>query len=114
MDKQVGLDISPPLLRRASPQSSKRLDAILGRDWRVALPLVLPIVIIMGGFILWPFINAILLSLTTRSAVTHSDVFVGLSNYARLLQDADFISSVKNTINFTVASVCIKLVVGMS
>src|SRR5215470_11434004 len=113
MDKQVGLDISPPLLQRSPFKDPKRLDSILGRDWRVALPFVLPIVIIMGGFILWPFINAILLSMTTRSAVTHSDQFVGLANYGRLLQDADFIGSVKNTINFTLVSVGVKLVVGM-
>src|SRR5690349_1697207 len=113
MDEQVGLDIAPPLLRRTPFKDSKRLNAILGRDWKVAIPFVLPIVIIMGGFILWPFINAILLSMTTRSAVTHSDQFVGLANYIRLLQDSDFIGSVKNTINFTVVSVCVKLVVGM-
>src|SRR5579885_532982 len=113
MDEQMGLDIAPPLLRRSPAFRPRRIDAILGRDWRVALPFVLPIIIIMGGFIFWPFINAILLSLTIRSSVTHSDQFVGLTNYIRLLSDADFLSSIRNTVSFTVASVCVKLVVGL-
>ena len=75
---------------------------------------MLPVVIIMGTLILWPFINAILLSMTVRSLVTRTETFVGLDNYARLLQDSDFISSLRNTIVFTASSVSIKLVVGMA
>lgn len=96
-----------PAVRRRS-----RIDAFLGRDWRVALPFVLPLVIIMAGLILWPFINAILLSFTTRS-ITRTEQFVGLRNYELLLRDADFLSALNNTIVFTVASVGSKLVVGM-
>src|SRR5256885_12139345 len=114
MDKRAELDIAPPLLRQPTLKGPKRLNVLLGRDWKVALPFVLPIIVIMGGFILWPFINAIWLSLTTRSLVTGVEQYVGLANYARLLQDSDFISTVKNTLVFTVASVCIKFVVGMA
>ncbi|PWU09455.1 MAG: sugar ABC transporter permease [Verrucomicrobia bacterium] len=114
MNEPVELDIARPLLRRAPLLSSRRFDALLGRDWKVAIPFILPIVVIMAGFIFWPFINAILLSMTTHSVVTRSDQYVGLANYARLLQDPDFINSIKNTINFTVSSVCIKFVVGMA
>ncbi len=86
---------------------------MLGRDWKVALPFVLPIVVIMAGLILWPFINAILISMTVRSFVTRTDQYVGLANYGRLLHDSDYLSSINNTVVFTVASVCIKFVVGM-
>lgn len=96
-----------PAARRRS-----RIDAFLGRDWRVALPFVLPLVIIMAGLILWPFINAILLSFTTRS-LNRTEQFVGLRNYVLLLRDADFRSALNNTIIFTVVSVSCKLVVGM-
>src|SRR5437870_5420967 len=114
MDKRAGLSISPPLLQKPGVSPSRRLEGILGRDWRVALPFVLPIIVIVMGFIFWPFVNAILVSLTTRSLVTRVEQFVGLDNYARLLRDADFLSAVRNTIVFTVASVCIKFVAGMS
>ncbi len=101
------------LFRRSTVKRSSQLEAILGRDWKVALPFVLPVVIIMAGLILWPFINAILLSMTVRSFVTRTDQYVGFANYARLLHDSDFIGAVNNTIVFTVASVCVKFVVGM-
>ena len=77
----------PALVQRTSASRSRRLEAILGRDWKVALPFVLPLVIIMAGLILWPFINAILLSLTVRNIVTRSNQYVGLANYIRLLPE---------------------------
>ena len=43
------------------------VDDFLGRDWKVALPFVLPMVVFMAGLIFWPFINAMLISFTTRS-----------------------------------------------
>ncbi|MEO8607312.1 MAG: ABC transporter permease subunit [Chloroflexota bacterium] len=113
MDKEIGLDITPQLLQPSGVRRSRRMEAIFGRDWKIALPFVLPLVIIMAGLILWPFINAIMISMTVRSLVTRTESYVGLSNYARLLQDSDFLSSVRNTIVFTVASVVIKFIVGM-
>ena len=113
MDKPARLNQSPRLFQSSRGTRSSRLEAILGRDWKVALPFVLPIVIIMAGLILWPFINAILLSMTVRSLVTRTEAYVGLANYARLIHDADFISAVRNTIVFTAASVGVKFVVGM-
>jgi len=97
-----------------TPMHRRRWDTFLGRDWRVAYPFVLPVAILMVLLIFWPFINAILLSMTTRSVVTRSDVFVGLANYERLLQDSDFISAVGNTFLFTIASLIVKFIVGMS
>lgn len=111
MDQRVELPVSLPMPMKA--KRSRGVERFLGRDWKVALPFVLPIVIIMGGLILWPFINALMLSMTTRSLVTRTEQFVGLDNYVRLLKDTDFISSVSNTLLFTFASVAVKFVVGM-
>jgi multiple sugar transport system permease protein len=97
----------------APVQRRRGAEAILGRDWRVALPFVLPLVIIMAGLILWPFINAILMSFTTRS-ITRTETFVGLRNYQLLLRDVDFLSALRNTMAFTVWSVSIKFVVGLT
>jgi multiple sugar transport system permease protein len=105
---------APALLKRTPVSRSKRIEAILGRDWKVALPFVLPIVVIMAGLIFWPFINAILLSFTVRNIVTRSEQFVGLANYTRLWNDSDFRGAVNNTVLFTVASVACKFVVGMT
>ena len=44
---------APALLKRVPVSRSRRIEAILGRDWKVALPFVLPIVVIMVGLIMW-------------------------------------------------------------
>lgn len=113
MSQSKGLKVSAsfyPPERNARPRS---LTKLLGRDWKLALPFVLPIIIIMGGLILYPFLNAIQLSMTTRSLITRTEEFVGLANYARLFQDTDFISSVRNTLTFTFVSVAVKFVIGL-
>src|SRR4029453_10652512 len=66
MAKRVTSSVSPRI-RSVPAGRSKRVEAILGRDWKVALPFVLPLVVLMAGLILWPFINAILISFTPPS-----------------------------------------------
>jgi multiple sugar transport system permease protein len=100
----------------AFPRSTRRPDimrSIFGRDWSVALPFVAPLVIIMLGLILWPFLNAVYISFTVRN-IRREEIFVGLANYMRLLEDTDYLQAVNNTIRFTVISVTLKLIVGMA
>lgn len=113
MANQVTTRTTVPTLATRRPLSrSKQIERILGRDWKVALPFVLPLIVLMLGLIFWPFVNAILISFTTRS-ITRREVWVGLDNYERLLTDSSYRQAVANTIRFTVASVGLKLVVGM-
>lgn len=114
MDRPAGLNSSSRSGASRTINRPRRMEAILGRDWKVALPFVLPLVIIMAALILWPFINAILLSTTVRSVVTRTEQYVGFANYARLLEDSDFITSVTNTLQFTFVSVFVKFIVGMA
>jgi multiple sugar transport system permease protein len=100
--------VAVPPRRRTSA-----MRTIFGRDWKVALPFIAPLVTIMVGLILWPFLNAIWISFTVRN-IRRQEVFVGLQNYERLFSDADFIGAVNNTILFTVVSVVLKLIVGMT
>lgn len=93
---------------------TRRLRKILGQDWNVALPFVLPMALIMIGLILWPFINAIMLSTTAFNFLTGETVQVGLRNYRRLLSDSDYLLTMRNTINFTIWSLAIKFVAGMT
>ncbi len=113
MDQSEGIPVSLEWPARDRPNTTTSLTRILGRDWKMALPFVLPIVIIMGGLILWPFINAIILSTTTYSMISRTEQYVGFANYTRLLQDNDFIRSVQNTFVFTFTSVTIKFIIGM-
>ncbi len=111
MDKRAGQSVPQPLRPRRA--GARRLEGALGRDWKVALPFVLPIVVLMVGLILWPFIDALWTSLTVRSFVTGQEQFVGFRNYLRLWSDSDFRSSLNVTISFTVFSLAVKFVVGL-
>jgi multiple sugar transport system permease protein len=97
----------------APRRRTSAMRMLFGRDWNIALPFIAPLVTIMVGLILWPFINAVYISFTTRN-IRREEVFVGLANYERLLSDVDFIGAVQNTIWFTVISVLLKLIVGMT
>ncbi len=91
---------------------ARRLERVLGKDWKIALVFVAPMVALMAGLILYPFLNAIYLSMFTRN-IERQEVFVGLQHYSRLWRDREFLESVSNTVRFTVVSVSIKLIVGL-
>jgi len=90
------------------------LQSLLGQDWRIAFAFILPMVLLMLGLVLWPFISAILMSMTALNFTTGETFNVGFRNYTRLLSNSDYLLSMTNTINFTVWSILIKLVTGMT
>lgn len=92
---------------------SRRLERWLGKDWKIAALFVAPMVILMAGLILYPFLNAVYMSMFVRT-INRQEVFVGLDNYRRLLTDTQFTESIGNTLRFTVISVAAKLVVGLA
>ena len=112
MDRQT--QIAVPAALAVSPRLSRHLKAVLGRDWKVAIPFVLPMVVIMVGLILWPIIDAIILSTTALNFITGETVFVGLGNYVRLFSSSDYELAIRNTIQFTLWSLSLKIVTGMT
>jgi multiple sugar transport system permease protein len=111
MDNQIGLNTRA--IQAPTRSRSKQLERVLGRDWKVALPFVLPTVIIMAGLILYPFISAIAMSTTSLNLLTGETMYVGLKNYERLFTNSDYLYSMRNTIQFTLWSLSIKFVTGM-
>jgi len=93
---------------------TKRLNTTFGRDWKIALPFILPTVIVMAGLIFWPFVDALIGSMRVRSFMTGQEQFVGLRNYVRLFQDSDYLRSLSVTFNFTFWSLLVKFIVGLS
>lgn len=89
-----------------------RLQRFLGADWKIALPFVLPMIVLMVVLILYPFVDAIRLSFTART-ITNPTNFVGLRNYRDLLQDRFFRDAVKISILYTVYSEVFKVIVGL-
>lgn len=112
MDARVALN-TPIRQRKSQVTLTKQLERIFGRDWKVALPFVLPMVIIMTGLILYPFINAISLSTTSLNFLTGETTFVGFRNYEKLATNSDYLLSMQNTIWFTIWSMAVKFLTGM-
>lgn len=112
MDKRISLDM-PVGGTNTAARPRFKVKNFLGRDWKIAYFFVLPMVVLMAGLIFWPFISAILMSLTTFNFNTGETVQVGLRNYQRLYTNSDFLLSLSNTINFTFWSLSIKFVTGM-
>lgn len=76
------------------------------RSWRDALTLVgflAPALALIGVFMVWPVVWAVVQSFTNRSLTGPTALnpeFVGLENYANLLQDSQFHSSLIKTFLF--------------
>ena len=76
------------------------------RSWRDALTLIAflaPALALIGVFLVWPAVWAIMQSFTNKSLTGPTALnpeFVGLENYARLLQDDEFHSSLLKTFAF--------------
>lgn len=96
------------------PSRGFTAESILGQDWKIAFPFVLPMALLMIGLILWPFINSIMLSTTAFNFTNGETTNVGLRNYERLLRNSDFWLAMGNTVNFTAWSLSIKFIVGMT
>lgn len=103
---------APPLAQPA-PSLGKRLKLLLGSDWKEAYIFMLPTVILMGGVVAIPFIQALYLSFTQTNSLDVGP-FVGLENYRKLWTDEFFRQSVWITVKYTLSAVFIKFLVGMS
>ncbi|MCL4466772.1 MAG: sugar ABC transporter permease [Chloroflexi bacterium] len=86
---------------------------LLGRDWAGGFLFSLPMLIVLFGFVAYPFFSAIWLSMTNKMIGTEG-VFVGLANYQKLLASTDFRQIALNSGVYTFGSVAVKLVVGMT
>jgi len=98
--------------RAAPPSLHARLKRVLGPDYAIGIPFVLPIVVLCVGLIGYPVLYALYLSLTTKVAGM-PEQFIGLNNYISLWEDAAYRHSVWVTVFYTVVTVAIRFVVGL-
>lgn len=91
---------------------SVTLKNLLGRDWAAAYVFVLPTLLLLGGLIAYPFLNAVYLSFTNTVSL-QTGPFVGLRNYRILWEDLNFRQAVKNTIVYTTSAVFFKFWLGL-
>ena len=77
------------------------------------LLLILPWLIVLVIFWLYPLIYAGYLSLTEYNTLTDNSVFIGLKNYKSIFTDEYFWIATKNTLYFVVISVPITLILSL-
>lgn len=75
---------------------------------------LVPAALILAAVTLYPIGYVFWLSLEDYSLIRGEAGFVGLANYARLVQDSRFWNSFFNTAYFTVVSVFVELVLGLA
>jgi ABC-type sugar transport system permease subunit len=81
----------------------------------LGLALTIPTLLAIFGIILVPFVNSLILSLHQRDLSRPQwDAFVGLGNYAKLLQDERFLNSLQVTVKFSLVSAILELILGIT
>src|SRR3989337_1786600 len=60
---------------------------------RLIIPFLLPAILLYGVFVVWPYAQAIYISLTSWRGLSSNRPFVGLDNYRRLWEDERFLEA---------------------
>jgi multiple sugar transport system permease protein len=92
---------------------ARRRWSVSRRDASTAFFFLLPLFVLVVGFILYPFYRAIWLSFTDK-LVGYPERFVGLRNYLYLIHDDTFHEVIRNSLVFTVGSVALKILTGLA
>jgi multiple sugar transport system permease protein len=87
---------------------------IINRRSRAAFisVLLLPSMLLVGAFILYPLLNGLRLSFTNASPIRANERWVGLRNFSKLLTDNDFWEIVFNSVLIVGVSIIIALIIG--
>lgn len=83
-------------------------------DRRLGMLLVGPSVVLLACVALYPILATVWLSLHRSILVFHEHRFVGLENWAFLLRDARFWSSLGTTLYFVAVAVSLELLLGLA
>ena len=74
-----------------------------------------PALVILLGFIIYPALNALYLSLTSTNLLDlKAQTFVGFDNFFRIFGDPTFLLSLRNSIAWTFGAVAFQLILGMA
>ncbi|MBD3370924.1 ABC transporter permease subunit [Candidatus Fermentibacteria bacterium] len=82
------------------------------RAGRIGLPMMLPALVFLCGFLVYPVLSTAINSLYHDSPVTGRE-YCGLDNYGRLLQDEQALRTVEFTFIFALSSVALEMVAGV-
>ncbi len=93
----------------------KRILSLRQQDARTAWLLLIPSLLVILGVTLYPIISTFILSFyNAPTGLNQVRTFIGLGNYISILQDQTFWETIGRTLYFTVVSVSLELVLGLS
>lgn len=109
---QQQLALGPTL---ADARTRPFLRRVLGRDWLLGWAMVGPVVLIVLALLIYPFVDAILLSFQDRF-IGKEGTWIGLRNYAEFFNGVDtaFGKAALVTFIFTFGAIAGKFIVGMA
>jgi ABC-type sugar transport system permease subunit len=99
-------------IKLATPPAKRRMTEARRQEAYQGYLLVIPILILFAGLVVYPFFNAIWISMTNK-IIGVPGTFVGLKNYEYLLRWPDFERMFFNTWTIAIVGVAIKFVIGM-
>ena len=87
----------------------------LGRDWQLGWLLVAPVVVIVTALLIYPFIDAILLSFQDRF-IGKTGTWIGVANYTAFFTDASspWLKAAGTTLVVTAGAIVTKLLIGLA
>lgn len=88
-------------------------DPLAAEDAVAGWLFILPAVIIIGTFILWPILQVFWLSFHEWSVITPERPWVGLENYQNIFSDGDFQIALRNTLWFSLGVVPTQTALGL-
>jgi multiple sugar transport system permease protein len=96
-----------------SPTLVRTRPARWRSSWLAGYLCVLPALIVITIFSLLPVLSSLALSLFRWDFIAPAPTFVGLRNFARLLQSDDFWQVLRNTLFFSVGSVALIIILSL-
>ncbi|MFB6291613.1 MAG: carbohydrate ABC transporter permease [Candidatus Bipolaricaulia bacterium] len=74
---------------------------------------LLPTLIVLGTFSLWPLIRSFKISLFDWNVLRNTGTFVGIQNYAQLLTDPEFGAALWHTVYYAVVSTPLTMIIAL-
>jgi N-acetylglucosamine transport system permease protein len=72
------------------------------QKYRLIIPFLAPALLLYAVFVLWPYAQAIYISLTQWTGVSANRTFIGLGNYEKLISDPHFRTALTHNIQLLV------------
>jgi multiple sugar transport system permease protein len=86
----------------------------LSRDNRLGLILALPVILIMGGLVLFPLLSTLIDSFYRIEPMKPGTPFIGIKNYAKLMTDPTVLMAWQTTGIYVVLTVLIETIGGLA